>query len=240
MSKILAFIYTVAPIAFASAIPIPVIAGTITLDFENLTTTSVSEILPIDYAGFNWSGGDWELVSDIFMTRTEDFANTYDSPNGDYAVDSKDGLASVIFTHQNDFDFLSFDASTYAYQDTFESWSSLTLTVEGYNNGSFIGSSVFDLSSTSYTNFSANLLGVDEIRFLNDGVSTYRYWLADNFLIETSTVPAPAAFWLFSSGLVGLIGMRKKSVKLSGKRNQGVCGRARSIIPAGVSPVPAR
>ena len=57
----------------------------------------------------------------------------------------------------------------------------LTATVEGYNNGSFIGSSVFNLSSTSYTNFSANLLGVDEIRFLNDGVSTYRYWLADNF-----------------------------------------------------------
>jgi len=36
-------------------------------------------------------------------------------------------------------------------------------------------------------------------------------------VVESSTVPAPAAVWLISAGLIGLLGMRKKPVKLSEK-----------------------
>jgi len=39
----------------------------------------------------------------------------------------------------------------------------------------------------------------------------------DNISYTTAAVPAPAAVWLLGSGLIGLIGMRKKSRKLTGK-----------------------
>ncbi len=37
----------------------------------------------------------------------------------------------------------------------------------------------------------------------------------DNVSFQTSAVPVPAAVWLFGSGLIGLIGMRKKTSKVS-------------------------
>jgi hypothetical protein len=47
------------------------------------------------------------------------------------------------------------------------------------------------------------------------GNSTFESFNAGNWTL--TTVPTPAAIWLLGSGLIGLIGMRKKSAKLSGK-----------------------
>lgn len=54
-----------------------------------------------------------------------------------------------------------------------------------------------------------------------DDVTLYSHALSSveiqNLANDVSQVPAPTAVWLFGSGLIGLIGTRKKSVKLTGK-----------------------
>lgn len=56
----------------------------------------------------------------------------------------------------------------------------------------------------------------DEVSF-NFGVAGFRTAAnRGSFLVrETSTVPSPATAWLFFFGLIGLIGMRKKSLKVT-------------------------
>ena len=183
----------------------PAYATIIILDFEGVTTVDTAP-LPNDYLGFDWSGGDWELVSDSIYTGI--FGNSYDSPNGSYFLDSTNGLASVTFTNNTEFDFLSLDASTFAQSDGFVGFSSLTLTVEGYNSGSLLGSTTLVLSSSSFINYSVNLFGVDEIRFLSDGA--FRFWTADNFEIQLQSVPEPTTLALFGIGLAGMGLMRRR------------------------------
>ena len=190
----------------------PTYAAIVILDFEGISSQNTAP-LPNDYQGFDWSGGDWELINDNLFTGP--FGNSYDSPNGSSSVDSSSGLSSVTFTHTDDFNFLSFDASSFAINDTFSpTFSSTSLTVEGYNNGTLVDSLLFNLSATSFTNFAVNLSGVDEIRFLSD--SSGLFWVADNFevdVLSASPVPVPATVWLLGSGLIGLVGLRKKVLK---------------------------
>lgn len=85
----------------------------------------------------------------------------------------------------------------------------------GSNSGVTLGTNFqdisYDLSGLSYANLdiafeawttlNSEVVGIDNIRLSGNA---------------TSTVPAPAVVWLFGSGLIGLVGMRKKSMTLSG------------------------
>jgi len=103
----------------------------------------------------------------------------------------------------------------------------------GFNIGSNVNINVpFDVFSGGFLTGSFNLIattdtmpffgfedvdGIDKIVFgieINSGFVSQ----IDNLRFEeVASVPTPAAVWLFGFGLVGLIGMRRKSSKLSGK-----------------------
>ena len=181
-------------------------AHALVIDFENQTAQGLAP-LANNYLGFDWSGGDWELVSDTYYTTT--YTNSYDSPNGSYAINSAVGLSSIKFTHTNDFNLFTLDASTFAGSDSFVSYSSRTLTVEGFNNGVLVGSQVLNLSSNTYDNFAVNLLNIDEVRFGSAGSNLF--WVADNFEVEF--VPAPATLALVGLGIAGIGYGRRKQAK---------------------------
>jgi hypothetical protein len=93
----------------------------------------------------------------------------------------------------------------YTHGITFGKPLSFDLTLANLVNGSAIGTSTFSLTlQDSNFNDLAKLFTVD----LNaDGIATSV--VLDNSAIVTAT-PIPAAFWLLGSGLMGLVGMRRR------------------------------
>ena len=82
-----------------------------------------------------------------------------------------------------------------------------------YNNsGGHFGNSVYDLCF-SFQHVSDSMT----IEFTANGLQSIsdESWGLDNVIVSTNPVPVPAAVWLFGSGLIGLIGMRKKVSKVS-------------------------
>lgn len=79
--------------------------------------------------------------------------------------------------------------------------------ISGYNNGNLVWNTNTSLNG-SYEFYADQTGEIDELRLD----------LGDHFLIDdialtsiaTSVVPVPAAAWLFGSGLIGLVGIRKK------------------------------
>jgi hypothetical protein len=72
-------------------------------------------------------------------------------------------------------------------------------------------------TSATPTNFAAiNLAGLNidslVISFQTPFNQTH---LIDNIALSPTVIPIPAAIWFMGSGLIGLIGMRRKALKLS-------------------------
>jgi hypothetical protein len=105
------------------------------------------------------------------------------------------------------------------------SWGSQTLTIEGVLNNSVVHSVQLAVDNNQVDIFNPDWQGIDAFRIMtgNDYIadpslaSSGQHWALDNLKVNeaVSQVPAPAAIWLLGSGLIGLIGMRKKSVNLS-------------------------
>ncbi len=76
-------------------------------------------------------------------------------------------------------------------------------------------SQTFTLDGTAFTPetflFDNGFLNTNSVTWTQD--SPFHQF--DNIQIDVATVPAPAAVWLLGSGLLGLIGMRRKPSKLS-------------------------
>jgi len=86
-------------------------------------------------------------------------------------------------------------------------------------HGSPFGTVFNNWTSIDFNTVPANQL---EVNIAHSNLSSAPVWLAIDSLevelIQSSTsVPAPAAIWLLGSGFIGLVGMRKRSAKLSGK-----------------------
>lgn len=111
-------------------------------------------------------------------------------------------------TSGSTFDFIGASFTGWAYNNDYNSsFTSRTITVEGYSGGSLVGSVSMNLSASQYDWLSTNLLGVDELRFQNDGIAG-RWWLMDNFTYEP--VPEPATLALLGTGLAGLVLRRRR------------------------------
>ena len=81
--------------------------------------------------------------------------------------------------------------------------------VYSYSNG-FFETGLADVSSKlvmSNIVGEFNIAAISLSTLLNDG--SFTSYVEQNFVVS-STVPIPAAVWLFSSGLIGLIGFAKR------------------------------
>jgi len=74
-------------------------------------------------------------------------------------------------------------------------------------------SGIIGLGETVEVQFNDVTAQYVRLAFANSGTAIDEIEIINN---SVSTVPAPAAVWLLGSGLIGLVGARKKSAKLSG------------------------
>ncbi len=188
------------------------------LTFDGIAVSNAA--VPNGYGGFSWSS-NWVVWSDVDYASA--YGNTYGSPSGDFAAFNDTGALTMGLTNGTDFDFNGAYFTGWAENDSFAQFTATSITVEGYNNGSLVGTAAMALSATQYDFLTANILGVDELRFISSASGDF--WLMDDFTYDVPDVPVPvpAGAWLLGSSLLGLLGLTR-------------CRRGKSI-PSGRGPV---
>ena len=181
------------------------------IEFDDITTRATATIAD-GYDGFNWDGINvgggtppWWPGSGFENGRV----------SGEYVAWQSGGIQSAItLSGGGVFDFNG------AYFTS--AWNTgLNITVDGLFNNSVIYSSISSFNTDGPTWFNLNFSGIDTLLIsASGGVSAGlggggEFWVMDNFTYNEaiSSVPVPAAAWLFGSGLIGLVGIaRRKKV----------------------------
>jgi len=176
------------------------------LHFDDLAGGSGSTSFT-SYGGFTWSstGGspDWYTLDDTAYTTT--WNNNYTAPTASNAVFNGFGRTGISSTTGSDFDFNGAYFTSWVDSDTYQSYSSRTITVEGWDDGVMVATQTMALSNTAYTWFaaSASFSSIDALVFKNDTGQDNRWWLMDNFTYNMNPVPEPASLALWGLGALG-------------------------------------
>lgn len=178
------------------------------INFDDLATTVLGgDFVPTNYAGFNW-GFDWGLMNNADYNAG--YGNSTVFPSLNNAVYNAYGFLSVTMSGSQPFTFKGAQVATFAENDQFSSFSSTTLTIEGYNSGNLIYTKTVNLSPTAFQWFDADYQNIDTLVFLSEDYA--RWWVLDDFTYETggaSAVPGPAAAVPFALGLLAMRRRRK-------------------------------
>ena len=158
------------------------------------------------YEGFVWVD-NWHTVTDAFYSSG--YSNTYGAVSPSNAAFNGFGVTEVeVLATAGDFDFTGAYFSTWAQVDSFVSFSSTTVTVEGWDDGGMVDSMTIALSSTGYTWLGAGFTSIDQLVIRNDGGSD-RWWLMDDFTYDAVGVPEPSTLLLLGTGLA-MVGIRRR------------------------------
>jgi len=161
------------------------------------------------YGGLNWSNF-YALAPDL--TNNNGYVNGIVS--GDQVAFNYYGNPAAVSSSQFDFNGVYLTAA----------WrNGLNITVSGSLNGTLLYSRTITVNTSSPTWFAFNFNGIDSLSFSSYGgtnagllgdngfggktIGDGTQFAMDNFtFIQAAPVPVPAAFWLFGSGIAGLLG----------------------------------
>lgn len=172
------------------------------LTFDDITTTT-SYDLPIDtYGGLTWNN-----LGVVSANYNPSSGYNNGTVSGDYAAFN--GSSYPLTVTGAVYNFIG-AYLTGAWND------GLNIDVVGKLNGVELYNQSITVNTTSATWFEFNFLGIDELIFTSSGgidagfSGSGTHFAMDNFTY--STVPVPAAVWLFGSGLLGIVGFSKRKI----------------------------
>ncbi|MCG6938820.1 MAG: VPLPA-CTERM sorting domain-containing protein [Gammaproteobacteria bacterium] len=198
-------------------VTLPVTVNASTLTFEDGSNAAA---IPDGYAGFDWmncrTGGTGTCFN--FLTN-----GTFPAHTGSYFAYlnsgdlNGDNIADTGIIRSSNGGLFNFESGYFS-----ANWrSNMTLTVEGFLSGASQGSQTLTLGYRSMSLQTLNFNGIDEIHFAPSGGtaqgSPFYPWQSYAFSMDDvviSAVPIPAAAWLFGSGLLGLIGVSRRQVRI--------------------------
>lgn len=181
----------------------------IVLNFDDVATSTFVS-LPSNYQGFTWSSTASVVDNGLYNTT---YSNTITFPSGSKALYNEiadTGLVTV--TNNVSFTFDGLSAAFWATNDASGVYSSSTLTVKGYLNNVFVGSSSMNLGA-QFATMNGFAGAVDRLEFINDDVNLPNlYWLVDDLRLGTpGTVPEPMTMGLGLAAVAAYARRRTKS-----------------------------
>jgi hypothetical protein len=177
------------------------------VNFDDLSTPDNSGgalwgTVPASYAGFTWTG--WEVQENSSYKSV--YNNTYNFPSTpNAAYNGGTGNATVTITSSGVFDFTSAYFWKWTQNNAGQSWSAMSLAVSAFLNDVQVGSTQTITLASSPASVNLGFSGIDEIRFTT---AANKYWMMDN--ANMAPVPIPPTVWLLGSGLIGLVGLRRR------------------------------
>lgn len=167
--------------------------------------------IPSEYSGFNWVS--WNIIdNDSYKSTYNNNKDTANFPSSSNAAFNSSGLPVAYIYRDRPFIFNGVSLSTWAQNDLFDSTSATKVQLTGVLNYQIVGTVTVNLG-IGFNPITPRDWGgpVNSLIFetLNNE-STYgrQHWfLMDN--LRVSEVPLPPSVYLFGSGLIGLIGLRR-------------------------------
>jgi hypothetical protein len=185
------------------ALPVLTQASVITFGGTSLCgDTCAGTQVPDGYGNSNFTwGGSFYAYGNI--PYDANYGNTYGAPSGAFAYNAF-GDSPITLNSSVAFTFNGADFSTFAQNNQFQTFSSTTIEIQGYNGSTLVGTVVANLSSTSFNFVTADFANVTSLVFTNDcGSCSGRWWLMDDFTYnQGGTTPEPGTMVMFGSGLL--------------------------------------
>ncbi len=189
---------------------LPMISFATVLTFGPLCNGSCVGTSLGTYGGFTWSG-DMYAIGDGYYDST--YGNSYGAPSGGAAYNGF-GDTPTSLSSATPFTFNGADFSSFAGNDSYQSYSSTSILIDAYDASSmFLGSCGATLSPSSYNFVNCNISNVSALAFYNSGGGGL-WWLMDNFTYNGTATPEPGTLVMFGSGIVGLAGLLRRKINL--------------------------
>jgi len=157
------------------------------------------------YAGLNWSNF-YYLSSNLYYIPSGYTKGTVSHNN--VAFNAYGNEAIITSGTLWNFTGASF---TGAWRDN------LVITIAGSYKGTTLYSHTITVSSTEPLSLEVNWTGIDALSFVSSGGTDHGYpntgttqFAMDNLTFNINAVPIPSTVWLLCSGLIGLVGLRRK------------------------------
>jgi PEP-CTERM motif len=186
---------------------LPMFSFATVLTFGPLCSGSCSGTPLGSYGGFSWSGDMYAEGNTAYMSS---YGNTYGAPSGGAAYNGF-GDDGTTVTSATPFFFNGADFTTWAGNDMYQSYSSLTVTIFAFDSSmNFLGGCSQTLSAASYNFLTCDIANVSELVFHNDIGTSGHWWLMDDFTYNGTTTPEPGTLVMFGSGLLAAAGMIRR------------------------------
>lgn len=178
-------------------------AGTIVLNWDDIDTGGYVAQVPTNYHGFTFDG-NWYALNESYYNSS--YSNAVTFPSGPNAAYNNFGLSTVTLASTSAYKLTSLDAAWWAADGVFTTgFSSTTLTIEAFMNGTPVGSDQLDLA-TDFSLFHVSLPAANSWDFINS--SGAAWWLVDD-LSFASTTPEPASVILTAIAALALVALRR-------------------------------
>ncbi len=173
---------------------IPCTSQAATINFDDITI-GASAVIPSGYQGYEWEGYD---------PYTSTVGGSVSVSTGTNAIASGAySLGTTVGFQIGRLDGMAFNALDFF--AAYDNGATSDLIISGFRGGSLTQQITTGLISSTATSIAVNFLDIDLLRIESSSIDIFSI---DDLAV--TAVPVPPALWLFTSGLLALIGFVRK------------------------------